>query len=1030
MAKFFKTGLPRAVSGLTLIVMMCLSSFVSAEAELIFTGDFETGNLSGWGVQDGKLPGALTVQSTIVRAGEFASKHYMKKCSWNDVFGASEPTCGQQPEGLSRPRSQLTLSSRKNLSFQLEKEYWIGVSIYIPRDWIFDNGFKGADALFSTHHVNSGGPGAGTLPQPLSLHIYGNKWILAHKGEAAPVTSQKDVIKYSTPIGDVALGEWVDFVFNFKFSYTNGFMNAWKDGEPIYEMAGSTMTHSTVTPLKNDAFPYLNATIYKANWFNGNSKPEITERTVYFDEIRIATGANGYNVVAPGGATTTPPVEPDSDGDSIPDAQDAFPDDRTEWQDTDSDGIGNNADPDDDNDGLPDDWEVQYGMNSLDASDAASDRDGDTLSNLREFNLNTNPTLTDTDGDGVDDSVDLYPTNPTNPAQTEAELIFTGDFEAGNLSGWSVQDGKLPGALVAQSTIVRTGKFASKHYMRKCSWNDIFGASEPTCGQQPDGVNRPRSQMILGNRIRYDLEKEYWFSVSIYVPDSWIFDNPQNPDILAQAFKSSSGPGAGTNPQPWSLRIVGNSWNIVNKGESAPITSQMDVLQFYQNLGQVERGKWVDWVFNFKFSYTAGFIKVWRDGHLAYKRNGSTITHSIVSSPTNIPPSAAITIYKANWFNGTGKPEITERTAYFDEIRIAAGANGYNVVAPGGTTTPPIVIPDSERIEQTGWSILYADSEELDANDRGASHVFDANPATFWHTDWSSNPGSANDPGYPHDLQLDLGAPYDISGFAYLPRQDITNGRIAAYEFYVGQDGVNWGNPAKVGVFPVGAAETTVKFNTLTGRYVRFRPMGAQDISHPWASVAELNVLGRLSDGSTPVPVDPVESPVEDTVNNNPVAVNDNATTNEGTTITIDLVSNDSDIDGDMLTVTSVDNTSANGNMIVNNGNGTITYTPASGFSGNDNFSYTVSDGNGNDDTATVMVTVTPAPTPDGTSGGGTGGSGSNSGGDSGSGEEAGAGSFDLYALLALLLGGGWRLLVQRRTGISSLTSVATNSPR
>ena len=44
----------------------------------------------------------------------------------------------------------------------------------------------------------------------------------------------------------------------------------------------------------------------------------------------------------------------DSDGDGVPDGDDAFPLDPAEWLDTDHDGIGNNADADDDNDGIPD----------------------------------------------------------------------------------------------------------------------------------------------------------------------------------------------------------------------------------------------------------------------------------------------------------------------------------------------------------------------------------------------------------------------------------------------------------------------------------------------------------------------------------------------------------------------------------------------------------------------------------------------------------------------------------------------------
>ena len=80
----------------------------------------------------------------------------------------------------------------------------------------------------------------------------------------------------------------------------------------------------------------------------------------------------------------------DTDGDGVPDYQDAFPSDPAETIDTDGDGIGNNADQDDDGDKMPDSWENQYGFNPL-IDDAAGDEDGDGLSNLDEYYAGTNP---------------------------------------------------------------------------------------------------------------------------------------------------------------------------------------------------------------------------------------------------------------------------------------------------------------------------------------------------------------------------------------------------------------------------------------------------------------------------------------------------------------------------------------------------------------------------------------------------------------------------------------------------------------
>lgn len=82
----------------------------------------------------------------------------------------------------------------------------------------------------------------------------------------------------------------------------------------------------------------------------------------------------------------------DDDGDGHINSQDAFPDDPTEWLDTDGDGIGNNADSDDDGDGISDADEIRYGFNPLDASDATRDSDGDGISNIDEINAGTDPT--------------------------------------------------------------------------------------------------------------------------------------------------------------------------------------------------------------------------------------------------------------------------------------------------------------------------------------------------------------------------------------------------------------------------------------------------------------------------------------------------------------------------------------------------------------------------------------------------------------------------------------------------------------
>jgi ELWxxDGT repeat protein len=106
----------------------------------------------------------------------------------------------------------------------------------------------------------------------------------------------------------------------------------------------------------------------------------------------------------------------DRDGDGIADDFDAFPDDINEWEDTDGDEIGNNADPDDDADGYNDTVEVAEGSDPLNFTSTPLDTDGD---------FDPDSTDPDDDGDGYNDTEDAFPIN-------SAEWLDTDEDGTGN----------------------------------------------------------------------------------------------------------------------------------------------------------------------------------------------------------------------------------------------------------------------------------------------------------------------------------------------------------------------------------------------------------------------------------------------------------------------------------------------------------------------------------------------------------------------------------------------------------------------
>ena len=95
-------------------------------------------------------------------------------------------------------------------------------------------------------------------------------------------------------------------------------------------------------------------------------------------------------------------------------------------------------------------------------------------------------------------------------------------------------------------------------------------------------------------------------------------------------------------------------------------------------------------------------------------------------------------------------------------------------------------------------------------------------------------------------------------------------------------------------------------------------------------------------------------------VNHAPVAVDDSVSVKQDTSKTIAILANDSDPDGDSLSLGAT-TPPAHGSIIVN-ADQTITYTPVAGYAGSDVFTYTISDGHGANATATVTLAVTVGP--------------------------------------------------------------------
>jgi hypothetical protein len=98
-------------------------------------------------------------------------------------------------------------------------------------------------------------------------------------------------------------------------------------------------------------------------------------------------------------------------------------------------------------------------------------------------------------------------------------------------------------------------------------------------------------------------------------------------------------------------------------------------------------------------------------------------------------------------------------------------------------------------------------------------------------------------------------------------------------------------------------------------------------------------------------------------VNDEPHATDDSLVTTQDLVGVLNVRSNDADVDGDTLLVTTPAPSAAHGTVSCTGG-GACSYTPDPGYNGPDSFDYEISDGNGGEDTGTVSVTVLPGNNP------------------------------------------------------------------
>lgn len=242
-------------SPLAILALPALSLLHAAESPLLTVSDFEKGGLTPLNLQQGRDE-ALALVTSPVRAGKYAAKTWLR---------------ASDPEANGGQRAEFS-DGKKITKIEMEKDYWYGLSIYVPEDFVAPTK---TNAVLFQWHTQQGGPSP-----VLSIRVKGDEWLVW--GNASPTEKRRSLAKLP-----LVKGKWVDWVVHVKWSAKpEGFWTLWKDGVEVVN------ERNIVTQYPEELGPY-------AKFGQYHSVDETEQNTVFFDEYRVAGPGGSYELVAP-----------------------------------------------------------------------------------------------------------------------------------------------------------------------------------------------------------------------------------------------------------------------------------------------------------------------------------------------------------------------------------------------------------------------------------------------------------------------------------------------------------------------------------------------------------------------------------------------------------------------------------------------------------------------------------------------------------------------------------------------------------
>ncbi len=328
----------------------------------------------------------------------------------------------------------------------------------------------------------------------------------------------------------------------------------------------------------------------------------------------------------------------------------------------------------------------------------------------------------------------------------------------------------------------------------------------------------------------------------------------------------------------------------------------------------------------------------------------TAVTAAAAVNPDVTFDAATMTLIYTSPADGASMTPLMIEVPVTDDV-LAEGPESYtvNLTAPTSLTGARVILStmDSATTTINDTQGVAGAPDALDWSITGSTDVAEGGNAIYTISlDGTAQPGEM--------VSVDIGlndlttSPTDYGSFvtaiedALLGRADLAFNPVTGTLTYTG-DGAPMANiQFTIPALLDGAVETPEDYSV--------------QLTNPTSATGVTTSIAPSSAQVTTT----IESRDTNTGNSPPVATDDAATTQVDMPVGGDLLTNDGDPDGDMISINTVAVTPPTNGLVTINPDGSYIYIPDSGFSGIDSFVYEINDSFGNTDTATVTIDVRP----------------------------------------------------------------------